>query len=76
MEEFLNRSNERKIGIETRLKLQKIMTKFNAYATHVISTRRCKLRVGTDKLQFKKIAQVDTMFIKSKPVVHMVDLSP
>lgn len=60
---------------ETLRQLEKIAAACRECQKNEAKPRRFKLTVGTDELTFNHIVVIDTMFINSRPVLHLVDES-
>lgn len=74
-EGLLRRAGRGILDIETKGMIQCIAEECKPCMTHAKAPRRFKLTVGTGNLRFNHSVQVDTMFIRGKPVLHMVDLA-
>lgn len=74
-EGLFRQANRGTLESHTRDTIQKITEKCKPCETIARAPKLFKLTVGTDGLRFNHSVQVDTMFIKGKPVAHMVDLA-
>ena len=70
---LLRRAADRPLDRETKRSIQQIIEDCKTCTERSASPRRFKLTIGTANMRFNHEVQVDTMWINSKPVVHMVD---
>lgn len=72
---LLKRASKTGLDKEIRLELEKIADDCKVCKTNSSTPRRFKLTVGSDELRFNHRVIADTMFLDSKPVLHMIDES-
>lgn len=72
-EKLLERAAGENIDEDTRKALQQLERGCHTCRRYAGSPRRFKLTIGTGSLKFNHRIVADTMFINSRPVVHIVD---
>lgn len=72
---MLRRAKGEALDKKTRGAIAKITEDCKICKTHAAKPRRFKLTIGADGLKFNCRVQVDTMFIRGRPVIHMVDMA-
>lgn len=73
-EQILKRPKGTDLTTARRKSIEVISRESQICVTHARALRSLKLVVGTDNVRFNHTAQVDTIFIWGRPVIHMVDL--
>lgn len=73
LERLLKRADRSSLDKETISALKKIEEDYILCGKIDSYLRRFKLTVRSEELRFNHRVQVDTMFIKCRPVIHMVD---
>lgn len=72
---LLKRASGDELDTKTRKSIEAIASACNICQRNAGTPRRFKLTVGTSGLRFNHSVQIDTMFIRSKAVLHMVDVA-
>lgn len=70
---LLKRASGENLDSKTKAFINRIIEDCQICKRTESAPRRFKLTVGTDGIRFNAEAQIYTMFIKGKPVFHMVD---
>lgn len=70
---LLKRANEDNLEADVKKMLDKITEHYKICKANDSAPRRIKLTIGTDDIQFNHSVIIETMFISSKHVLHLVD---
>lgn len=73
LERLLRSAEGGNMSKQLKSSLRKISEDCKVCKTYAGKPRRFKLTVGTEGLRFNNRVLVDTMFIQSRPVMHMID---
>lgn len=72
-QKMLRREKVGSLGRTTRASVEQISEDCKICRLSAAKPRRLKLTVGMDGLRFNEGVKVDTMFIKGRPIIHMMD---
>ena len=73
LQNLLKRANPDEFGPELRQALEEISSACGTCATYASKPRRFKITIGIDDLRFNHVLAVDVMYIRNKPILHVVD---
>lgn len=73
LQKVLKTANPEEMDTPTKQAIDELTRKCNVCQKHASAPRRFKLTVGCDDLRFNHTVAADIMYIKRKPILHMVD---